>query len=90
MGSVSMLSEKCNKCPYVNDCDHKKMEAGAYYEELQENVTISISQQLSMPLARETMKINDGRGNIVTVFKDDIEKQISERLFKDRFLHFGA
>ena len=29
-GSISRLSEKCRKCPYVKTCNHKEMEALAY------------------------------------------------------------
>ena len=30
--SISQLSEKCQKCPRVNICDKKRMEACAYME----------------------------------------------------------
>ena len=92
MGSLSRLSEKCKKCPNVDECNHKKMELCAYIEptNLSANISQNVSQSLAMPLARETMTINDGRGNMIEVYKDDIAEQINKSLFKDRFLNYGA
>lgn len=93
MGSISRMAMMCIGCPKVGTCNHKRMEALAYLE--QPNISMNAGQQiaesLAMPLMRETMKINDGHGNMVMVYKDDIQKQISEQLFKDRFnMMFGA
>lgn len=86
---LSRLSEKCKNCSLVNSCDHKKMvELG--YLELPKNMpdfSQSISQSIALPMLRETMTINDGHGNMVEVYKDDIEKQIKQQ-FKERFLEF--
>lgn len=32
MGIISRLAEACQKCPFVESCDHKRMEAMAYIE----------------------------------------------------------
>lgn len=89
---LSKLSEKCKKCPKVDSCDHKYMEACAYLEmpKISMDVSQSISQSLSMPLARETMLINDGNGNMVKVYKDDIEKQIYKGIYEHLGLNYGA
>ena len=89
---LSKLAEKCKKCPKVDSCDHKRMEAVACLEmpKITADISQGISQSMAMPLARETMKINDGHGNMIEVYKDDIAKQIEQQLFKDRFFEYGA
>lgn len=85
MPSLTRLATKCSKCPYVDTCSHKRMQAEAYITPLSnENM-----QSAAMPAMRETMTINIG-GVMTSVYKDDIEKQIQKELFKDRFLMFGA
>lgn len=90
--SLSRLSEKCKKCPKVDSCDHKRMEAYAYLKmpKISMDVSQSVSQSLAMPLARETMLINDGHGNMVQVYKDDIEKQIYKGIYEHLGLNYGA
>ena len=92
MGSLSKLSEKCKKCPNVDECNHKKMELCAYIEptNISANISKNAPQSLAMPLLRETMTINDGRGNMVNVYKDDIAKQINKNLSINGCLNYGA
>lgn len=79
-------------CPKVDSCDHKYLEACAYLEmpKISIGVSQSILQSPAMPLARETMLINDGHGNMVRVYKDDIAKQINKNLSINGFLNYGA
>lgn len=76
--ALSKLSEKCKKCPKVDTCDKKKMELCVYIElpKISASVTADMSVGASMPLLRETMLVNDGTGNMVRVYKDDVEKEI--------------
>ena len=93
MGSISRLATMCIGCPKIGTCNRKRMEALAYveYPNISENITQNIALSAAMPLMRETMKINDGTGNMIMVYKDDIKKQIEQQLFKDRFnLMYGA
>lgn len=92
MGSLSKLSEKCKACPYVDSCNHKQMEAVAISElpSISANISQNISQSLAMPMARETMLVNDGSGNMVRVYKDEIEKQLYQELYKHLNFNYGA
>lgn len=82
---LSRLSEKCRKCPFVNKCNHKEMEALAYLEPI---VADNI-QSASAPVLRETMQINFG-GVMTTVYKDEIEKEIYKALREPFMLNYGA
>ena len=57
-GSISRLSEKCRKCPYVKTCNHKEMEALAYL--------MPATDSILQPVIQPMMKKKDLR-NIKTV-----------------------
>ena len=87
MKSLSRLSKTCQKCPYVNSCQNKRMEALAYYpESIDATASENITSPMTQPILRETTKINID-GTFVEVYKDDIVKQLYEKLYKD--LHCG-
>ena len=85
MRSLSRLSKTCQKCPYVNSCQNKRMEALAYYSE---SMVVGAAENIAAPMTqsilRETMKININ-GTLVEVYKDYIEKQLYEKLYKDLY-----
>ena len=85
MGLLSRLSKTCQECPYVDSCQNKRMEALMYYpESMIANTAENITTPMIQPILRETMKINID-GNFVEVYKDDIEKQLYENLYKDLY-----
>ena len=85
MGSLSRLSKTCQECPYVDSCQNKRMEALMYYpESMVANTAENIVTPMIQPILRETMKINID-GNFVEVYKDDIEKQLYEKLYEDLY-----
>ena len=85
MGSLSILSKTCQECPYADSCQSKRMEALMYYpESIAANTAENIATPMIQPILRETMKINID-GNIVEVYKDDIEKQLYGKLYKDLY-----
>ena len=87
MGSLSRLSKTCQQCPYVDSCKNKRMEALAYYpESIVANAAGNIAAPMTKPILRETMKINID-GDLVEVYKDDIENQLYEKLYKN--LYYG-
>ena len=82
MGSLSRLSKTCQKCPYVDSCQNKRMEALEYYpESMIANAAENISAPIIQSILRETMKINID-GDLVEVYKDDIENQLYEKLYE--------
>lgn len=56
----------------------------SYPESMVVNAAENISAPIIQPILRETMKINID-GNIVEVYKDDIEKKLYEHLYKDLY-----
>lgn len=56
----------------------------SYPESMVVNASENISAPIIQPILRETMKINID-GNIVEVYKDDIEKKLYEHLYKDLY-----
>lgn len=78
---LSQLSEKCQKCPFVDKCEHKRREALAY---LPDPILAEASQSsmvgLVAPVLRETMEIHVN-GQTLTVYKDDIEKELYKSLY---------
>lgn len=91
MGAISQMAEKCQKCPNRDKCDHKRMEACAYYDEPQiaANAGVSVGISAAAPALRETMQINVG-GVMTTVYKDEIEKELYKALCEPFMLNYGA
>lgn len=87
---LSRLSEKCRKCPFVDGCENKRMEALAY---LPESMTAEASQSNAMnaaaPILRETMEIRVN-GETLTVYKDKIEEELYKSLYSGLGLQLGG
>ena len=72
MGSLSRLSKTRQKCPYVDSCQNKRIEALAYYpESMVADAYENIAAPMTQPILRETMKINID-GTLVEAYKDNI------------------
>ena len=89
MGSLSRMSEECRKCPNRDKCEHKKMEACAFYDTIAISAGKEAGEITAAPLLRESIEICIG-GNAVRVYKDDIAKELERYHFSERFLHYGA
>ena len=79
------MATQCRECPFADECNYKRMQAEGYLEPVAQNASMDVV----MPIARETMQIVID-GVLTTVYKDDIQKQIEQHLFKDRFLRNGV
>lgn len=87
---LSRLSKECSECPFVEKCQHKRMEALGYLPEpiLSPVVETSVAE-LAQPILRETMTIMvEGKPQIV--YKDEIEKQLYKHLYSVLELQFGG
>ena len=87
---LSRLSKECRECPFVEKCQHKRMEALGYLPEpiLSPIVETSVAE-LAQPILRETMTIMvEGKPQIV--YKDEIEKQLYKHLYSGLGLQFGG
>ena len=63
-------------------CDNKRLEA----EGCLKPVAQSFSEQIAMPVMRETMDIIVD-GHLQKVYRDDIERELQKHLFPDRFVN---
>lgn len=88
---LSKLAAGCRACPYVDTCGHKRMEALGFLPEppLSETTSMSASESAAQPFLREAMEIRVN-GKPVTVYKDEIEKQLTRGLYAHLGLQFGA
>lgn len=82
MGAIAKLAEKCQKCPRVEKCDHKRMEACAYFDDrnLAELVTDPSTADVASPILREPVNaiVN---GQVVKIYKDEIERALYKNLY---------
>lgn len=88
---LTKLAAKCRKCPYAEKCDHKQLEAVAYFTEpiATKATESSAVTELAQPILRETVDvIVDGK--VVKIYKDDLEKKIYESLYSDFGLRYGG
>lgn len=87
--SLSKLSKKCEACPQVNSCDHKRMEMYALEELPPKACAYAVqnaSASASMPILRERIESPLSPFS----YKDELEKALNDALFGDRFLMYGA
>ncbi|NBK19780.1 hypothetical protein [Anaerotruncus sp. 1XD42-93] len=85
---LSKLAAGCRACPYVDTCGHKRMEAVGFLP-LFQSAAQPAAESAAQPLLRETMEIRvDGKP--VTVYVDEIEKQLTRELYAHLGLQYGA
>jgi len=88
---LSKLAAGCRSCPYVDTCDHKRMEALGFLPEppLSMSASQPAADSAAQPLLRETREIRVN-GKPATVYVDEIEKQLTRELYFHLGLQFGA
>jgi len=88
---LSRLAAGCQVCPYVDTCDHKRMEALGFLPEppLLASASQPAAESAAQPVLRETMEIRV-EGKPVIVYKDEIEKQLTQGLYAHLGLQYGA
>lgn len=88
---LSRLAEGCRACPYVDTCDHKRMEALGFLPKppLSETASMTTSESAAQSALRETVEIRVA-GKPAIVYKDQIEKQLTQHLYRHMGLQFGA
>lgn len=85
--ALSKLAEKCRKCPFVDKCDNKRMEALAVLLP----ATQPLANNMAMPMAREVVE-RHAYGQIYTQYKDELEREIQKSLLShfDIRLKYGG
>lgn len=86
MGSLSKLAEMCMECPFVDECDNKRMECVAYLPDpsCSAKANQDLSLNASMPIARETVE-RHAYGEAYTMYKDELEKILYDDLYKELY-----
>ena len=88
--ALKRLAKKCRKCPFNDKCDHKQMEALGYFPEpLITEAKAPSAAKMTAPILRETVNtiVN---GEVVKVYKDEIEKQLYKELYSHLGLQYGG
>jgi len=87
MEIISKIHEKCQKCPYVDDCDEKRMVACGMME-LPEKMFNSASEAMTMPVAAEMLVKHDYRNikinstQTITVDLEEMKKDLQQSIYK--------
>ena len=82
------MAEKCQKCPFVEKCDNKRMEALAYLPDPITAPTIPpLAGGTMQPMARETVS-RFMYGKEYSMYKDDLEQMLYGELHKSLSRNF--
>ena len=76
---LSRLSGKCRKCKHVDTCDHKRMEALAYYEEAHVNTGQLASSPVMQPRDYRDIKIS--ADVTATIDLEEMKRKINKSLY---------
>lgn len=81
---LSRLSERCRACPFVETCDHKRMEAvGVLSPQLAEAVSVPSEADLLQPMAvkHDYRDIKIGENTTVTIDLEDLKKKMVDEIY---------
>ncbi len=88
--SLSKLDEMCRGCPFADQCENKRMEAvGCLRYPLAAATAESAAAPVAEPAARETVTICVN-GEVQTVYRDEIERQLYRHLYAGLGLQYGG
>lgn len=89
--ALARLTKQCRECPFVETCEHKKMEALGYLPEpiMARCQSPGVTADIAAPILRETVsRVVDGK--VVTMYKDELEKILYKDLYSHLGLQFGG
>lgn len=86
--SESRLAAKCRACPYVNTCDHKRMEAvacmvmDAHDGRAVEDMATPSAEAMAAPIMRDqrTVTIHLDSERTVQISREAVEKELYKHL----------
>lgn len=88
--ALSRLAKQCRECPFVETCEHKKLEAvGCLPDPIMADAKTAVTADITAPILRETVsRVVDGK--VVTMYKDELEKILYKDLYSHLGLQFGG
>lgn len=85
---LSRLAKACRDCPFVENCQNKRMEALASVNlPMAAEASTPASMHSAAPILRETMTVNVGDGTTVEVYKDDIKRELEKHFYAHLYSH---
>lgn len=79
---LSKISEKCSKCPFLEKCDEKAMEALANIKPSLASAAEPVIASMAAPMARETVE-RYMYGEKIIMYKDELEKALHGALYAE-------
>ena len=94
--SESRLAAKCRACPYVDTCDHKRMEAmacmvmDAHDGRTAEDMAMPSAETMAAPIMRDlrTVTIHLDSETTVQVSVEDISKELYKHLSLEHIMGY--
>ena len=88
--ALARLAKSCRKCPFVETCEHKELEVVEYLPDpITADVKAPVATDIAAPILRETVS-RVVYGNVVTMYKDELEKILYKDLYSHLGLQFGG
>lgn len=85
--SLSKLAGECQVCPYLETCNHKRMEAVGYLQPNQNELQANIQESLSVPHDYRQVKI--APNTEVTIDLKDLKKELEKSIVRSAGLYGG-
>lgn len=86
---LSKLSEKCRKCPFLEKCEHKQMEAVGYLEPATAPVATELTAPLLAPHDYRNIKVAEN--TTITIDLEELKRQLAERFNPmNQIFNYGA
>lgn len=84
---LSRLSKRCGECPFVDTCEHKRIEALAYIKPSVSALVPDLAAQSTAPRIRgnDFINIKIGTDTVVSLEREDIKRQLSKAIYGNSF-----
>lgn len=86
--ALKRLSEKCRACPYLDKCNHKKMECIGVLEPAMAQATMDAAAPVLVKHDYRDIKID--ANTTVTIDLEDIKKKMVEDFYRGSGLMIGG
>lgn len=90
MGAISRLSEKCKKCPHVDYCNDKRLEACAFVKmpgnaSIKHTAPVISMSAIPMAMTHTPITINMGNYESINTSMEEINEKIKKQFYKNAF-----